>query len=396
MSVSVRVATPLLVMILLAACGPGERASDDVATVTSDSAGVRMHSLPAVDQAFAGGLEEVARIAPADEGPGAFGALYAGNVTTNGADRIYILNDEESVIAVFDEAGTARSPRGRRGGGPGEIGMGADLSVEPDGTLAVYDYARSAYVRFDTAGSALPLRQLPRDTVWSPDAEARVLPNGFVFATRRLENDSLTRGLRLVSGTDTTTLVTQTIAVTMDVSFGSCPVRMRGLPPYFATEFGFEPSPTGLAVMRSHAWRVEWYRDGRLAEVWSRPLAERASSLDILAREAGKGLTIRFNDQSCTTPLAEAATSRGMAPTIPALRRIAVAPDGTLWAERWEPVDDTQRVDVIASDGRYLGTISGRGAPLGFLRGGRVLYAEQDTVTDLQSLVVLRVRDAGW
>lgn len=396
MDVWCRAATVLLATITLAACGASDRASDTTATVTVDSAGVRMHTLSSTDQAFAGGLDEVLRIAPADAGPGAFGALYAGNVTTNGVDRIYILNDEESVIAVLDDAGTPLTPWGRRGGGPGEIGMGADLSVEPDGTLAVYDYARSAYVRFDTAGGALPIRPLPRDTAWSPDARARALPDGFVFATRRLENDSLTRGLRLVAGTDTTTMVTQTIPVTMDVSFGSCPVRMRGLPPYFATEFGFEPSPTGLAVMRSNAWRVEWYRDGQLAEVWSRSLPERAASLDILAREAGKGLTIRFNDQSCTTPLAEAAKSRGMAPTIPALRRIAVAPDGTLWAERWEPVDDTQRVDVIASDGRYLGTISGRGAPLGFLRGGRVLYAETDAVTDLQSLVVLRVRDAGW
>jgi hypothetical protein len=396
MPVLTRSAIPLLATLLLAACGTAERAPADVSTRVTDSAGVRMQALPANDAPFPEALEEVARIAPTESGPGAFGALYAGNVTTNGADRIYVLNDEESVIAVLDEAGTPLTSVGRRGGGPGEIGMGADLSVEPDGTLAVYDYTRSAYVRFDTAGGAMPLRQLPRDTAWSPDAEARALPNGFVFAARRLQNDSLTRGLRLVSGTDTSMLVTQTIAVTMDVAFGSCPVRMRGLPPYFATEFAFEPAPTGIAVMRSNAWRVEWYRDGQLAEVWSRSLPERAASLDILAREAGKGLTIRFNDQSCTTPLAEAAKARGMAPTIPALRRIAVAPDGTLWAERWEPVDDTQRVDVIASDGRYLGTISGRGAPLGFLRGGRVLYAETDTVTDVQSLVVLRLRGANW
>jgi hypothetical protein len=393
---SLRFAAAVLAATLLAACGPNDAAPADSATVVTDSAGVRMHTLPALDRAFTDTLEEVTRIEPADAGPGAFGAVYASNVATNGVDRIYVLNDEESSVAVFDDTGTPLATFGRRGGGPGEIGVGADLSVEPDGTLAVYDYARSAYVRFDTAGQPLPLRPLPRDTAWSPDAMARALPEGFVFATRRLRTDSLTRGLRFASGSDTSMLVTQTIGVTMDVSFGSCPVRMRGIPPYFATEFHFAASPSGLAVMRDGGWRVEWYRDGRLTDAWTRPVPARAASLALLEREAGEGLTIRFNNETCTTPLAEAAESRGMAAVLPALRRLAVAPDGSLWAERWEPAQDTQRVDVIAPDGTYRGTLRGRGAPLGFLRGGRVLYAETDTLTDLQSLVVLHVPGATW
>lgn len=396
MRVPVPFGATLFMAALLAACGDRDATPADVATITTDSAGVRLRAIPAVDQPFTGEIEEVTRIEPADAGPGAFGAVYAGNVATNGVDRIYILNDEESTIAVFDGDGTPLSSLGRRGGGPGEIGMGADLSVESDGTVAVYDYSRTAYVRFDSTGRPLPIRQLPRDSTWSPDAVSRALPNGFAFAARRLHTDSLTRGLRLVAGNDTSTLLTQTIPVTMDVAFGTCPVRLRGIPPYFSTEFGFEASPTGLTVMRANTWRVEWYRDSRLAEVWTRAVPDRAASLAVLAREAGEGLTIRFNNESCTTPLSEAAKERGMAPTIPALRRLAVAPDGTLWAERWEPVQDTQRVDVIAPDGRYRGTIRGRGAPLGFLRGGRVLYAEKDTVTDVQSLVVLRVVGADW
>lgn len=393
---SIRARVVLCSLALCAACDRGDTAPDDVGSVASDSAGVRMLALPAADQAFDFALQEVARLVPSDSGAGAFGAVYPSSVATNGVDRIYILDDEASSIAVFDDAGAPLATYGRRGGGPGEIGTGADLSVEPDGSIAVYDYARSAYVRFDTAGRPLPIRQLPRDTAWSPDAVARALPNGFVFQTRRLKTDSLTRGLQLVTTNDTTMLLTQTIKVTMDASFGSCPVRLRGIPPYFATEFAFDVSSPGLAVMRSHQWRVEWYREGRLADVWTRALPERPASLEVLAREAGEGLTIRFNDQSCTTPLAEAADSRGMAATIPALRRIVVAPDGSLWAERWEPVEDTQRVDIIDGSGRYRGTLSGRGAPLGFLRGGRVLYAETDSRTDVQSLVVWRVAGAGW
>lgn len=396
MSPPIRCLVAASAIALLAACGADTTERADVATVTTDSAGVRMRALSAADQPYDGELEEVARLAPRDSGAGAFGAVYAGNVATNGVDRIYIFNQDESSIAVFDDTGAPRATFGRRGGGPGEVGTGTDLSVEPDGALSVFDYARDAYVRFDSAGAALPLRRLPSDSIGAPDASGRALPDGFLFATRRMGTDSLTRALRLLTDTDTTTLVTQTIAVTKEMAFGTCPVRLFGIPPYFATEFAYDAAPGGVAVLRDRTWRVEWYHGGRLAEVWTRPGPERASSLDALAREAGEGLTIRFNNESCTTPLAEAAEARGMVPTIPALRRIAVAPDGTLWAERWEPAKDMQRVDVIDPDGRYRGTISGRGAPLGFLRGGRVLYADTDSVTEVQSLVVWRVAGAGW
>jgi hypothetical protein len=104
--------------------------------------------------------------------------------------------------------------------------------------------------------------------------------------------------------------------------------------------------------------------------VWTRNLPARPSTTALLEAELEEGVTLRAGDRTCTVPVAEAAAARGMAPVLPALCRVAVAPDGSVWAERWELRALTQHVDVLEADGTLRGTLSGCGAPLGFLRGG--------------------------
>jgi hypothetical protein len=392
-----RSAALLLCTISVLACNADPSDSTPNDTIVTDSAGVTWRALPAGERRLDSALTEVARIAPADSGPAAFSALFPGNVATNGVDRVFVLVSDESRIAVFDDAGTSLGSWGRRGGGPGEFGFGDDLSVGPDGTLWLFDFLQSALVRFDTSGAPLPLLRLGGDSAATPEAPTRAVPGGLAYVLRQSIGDSMRRIVRFASTRDTLTLREQVVAVKREISFPSCSaLRLFGMPPYFSPELSVARTPRGVAVLHDATWRVEWYEGARLREVWTRAVPARTPDADLLRAEVDGALTLRFGPNSCTVPVEEAGEARGVAATVPALRRIAVAPDGTLWAERWEPTSGTPRVDVIAADGTLRGTIVGRGAPLGFLGNGRVVYAETDPDTELQSLVVLSVRGAAW
>ena len=382
---------------LLIACDASSDATTTARTTTVDSAGVRWRTIPSAEQVLDSVLTEVVRITPADSGVASFGALYHGNVATNDADRVYVFHNDDSRIVVFDDTGGALGAWGRRGAGPGEIGFGGDLSVGPDGAVWIFDYQQSAFVRFDTTGAPLPLLRLPDDSVGTSESPVRAVPGGLAFVSRTMEGDSIRRTLRFATERDTASLATQSELVKRDVAFPSCPMlRLSGLPPYFSPELSTARTPRGIAALRTAAWRVDWYEGARLVEVWTRDVPARTPDAALLEAEVDGTLTFQFGSNRCTVPAQEAGDVRGMAATVPALRRIAVAPDGTLWAERWEPTSATQRVDVLQPDGTLLGTIVGRGAPLGFLRNGRVLYADTDPDTEVQSLVVFSVRGATW
>lgn len=78
--------------------------------------------------------------------------------------------------------------------------------------------------------------------------------------------------------------------------------------------------------------------------------------------------------RSCVTPSTEVAEKLGIAPTIPLVKYVVVAPDGGLWVQRYTFEGETPAVDVFDAEGRYLGTVTGRPAPLGFLGNDLVLF----------------------
>jgi hypothetical protein len=332
---------------------------------------------------------EERRIAPSDSGIGAFGALYHSAVATNGRDRIYVLSQEDAQLVVFADDGSPITRLGRRGQGPGEMEFADDVSVAPDGTVQVYDYNRSTFIRFAPDGAVAPTVRLPRDSAGTPDTPGRVVTSGLLYARDRYVGDSVTREMLLATARDTTVLAAHTVAVVREVAFTSCPVRLFRIPPYFSSELTIAATASEVAVQRGGDWRVEWYDGTALREVWTRRVPVQPSTLALLEQELEGGMRINFGSGTCTIPIEETARVRGMAPVLPALRRIAVAPDGTLWAERYTPRGGTPSVDVLTRQGELLGTIAGRGAPYGFLSGGRVVYAETDPETDVASLVIL-------
>ncbi len=63
-----------------------------------------------------------------------------GIYTVDNAGRIYISDETDMAIKVFDQNGTFLKSIGRKGGGPGEFESIAFMSVLPDGKFLVMDY----------------------------------------------------------------------------------------------------------------------------------------------------------------------------------------------------------------------------------------------------------------
>ena len=66
---------------------------------------------------------------------------------------------------------------------------------------------------------------------------------------------------------------------------------------------------------------------------------------------------------------------RPLEPASVAIAGLALHKDGTLWVERVVPgTPEATRLDVFGPDGVYVGTLEGRGVPVGLLPNGEVLF----------------------
>jgi hypothetical protein len=90
----------------------------------------------------------------------------------------------------------------------------------------------------------------------------------------------------------------------------------------------------------------------------------------------------------CRIRPGEMVDKMGFADSLPSISGIRLAPDGTLWVQRWTVGDEPGPVDVFDASGEYLGTLpEGVPFPLEFTPGGHVLVAERDEL-DIERLVV--------
>ena len=66
---------------------------------------------------------------------------------------------------------------------------------------------------------------------------------------------------------------------------------------------------------------------------------------------------------------------------IPAIRAIAIQPDGTLWLQRVDPGHSHPNVDIIDPKGEYVGTLPlNTPWPVGFLPNGNPVALADDSL----------------
>ena len=62
-----------------------------------------------------------------------------------------------------------------------------------------------------------------------------------------------------------------------------------------------------------------------------------------------------------------------------------------MWVERYTFNDEPGQVDLFDPEGRYQGTLSGKGPPLGFIGKDVILFADEDPGTGVRQVVAYAV-----
>ena len=353
-----------------------------------DSAGVTLVDNDGPDRAAPWRLEPIATIGGADTGVENFGRLDYSTVGADTLGHVYIVNEAEGHVVVFDSAGRYVRTIGRKGGGPGEIQGVGSMFVEPSGGVAIQDYGKMALVRLGFDGGTKP------DTPIT-----RLL--GLLYGVIRFEGDTLllhSQGeltpnppekLLAITRADTTTLASL-VRIPPNGELNACDrYRMRGLPRIFAPQMNWTAGGGSVVVNTTAAYEVDIHRANRLVRRIRRNVALIPATTEMIRRLYPAGRM--YGGKECIVSADQIERDVGAADVVPAIQGVALDQEGRLWVGRYTFPDEPSRTDLFSATGGYLGTFSGIGTPLGFPARGLVVTASVDSATDVGRLVVNRL-----
>jgi hypothetical protein len=359
--------------------------------VVTDSAGVTILTSSGTDRPLPWTLTELALIGGEDEGPGSFTSATLFNVGVDSLDRISVLDDEAMQLHRFSASGETLGSVGRAGGGPGEFARPFALGVNQDGRRAVFDFGKRALLEWGGDDSLLSEVKWPLGASRYPTGVVGWLGDTLLLLTQG--GDSLVQDLALTSifGSDTVNLASLSRPRPTMQQFTCVAFSMA---PLFSPSLQFNVGAGQIAVTREAAYVVDLFTAGGRRSI-RRDITPTVPAPADARRLYPEGMTIRFSgggdNGSCTTPAEEVAEKAGLAPFIPLVKEVAVAPDGTLWVQRMTFVGEPAATDVFNAEGRYLGTMAGRALPLGFLSGDRVLFAVEDAESGITRIGVYQL-----
>lgn len=377
----------LTAALFLAACDTSTQTSS--LSTTTDSSGVAIVVGPAADSALPWTLTEVRRIGGADTGVASFTQFSTSSVATDGRNTIAVLDwSGTERIQLFDSSGTWLRSVGAKGGGPGELQSPSGITMDPGGRILAFDYEKMAVVQWTADGSSTG------ETKWNGE-------RGFPWGVPRMMGDTM---LVVVQVTDLLQRVIRlerrvpggTVAV--DSTVGPAPTMVMlscvglALPPLFTGELAWSMGSNMIATTAQSRYVVDVREGGRLVRSVRRAITPVAATNADAARLYPEGMKVRFGGgRECVTPSSEVAEKIGVAPTLPLVKAVAVAPDGTLWVQRFTFEGETPSVDLFDREGRYLGTVVGKPVPLGFLGNELVLFPIENADDGTRVIGVYRI-----
>ena len=246
---------------------------------------------------------------------------------------------------------------GRRGGGPGEYQMASRVAVSPEGEVLVADFGKRAFVRFGPDDT--PLAQLPWSAFGAGVAqEGGFAGGGIVAVMSQMSESASVRRIRLATGTDTLLLGEFHDPAPKELNYEKCGVMFMGSPLFTPA-----PSWTGnraqVAITAGGAYEIVIWRGGRVARIIRRGVVQRAATEVLARQDVGQGHSMIIGTRPCLIPGDDIVAQQGFASSLPAIKRISMAADGTLWVERYTIRGEPLLRDVFNPNGDYLGTLTG-------------------------------------
>ncbi|MEW5927871.1 MAG: 6-bladed beta-propeller [Gemmatimonadota bacterium] len=332
------------------------------------------------------------------------------------ADNLYVLDGGGHRVLVFDRAGRFVRQFGKKGGGPGEFQMPLGMTVQGDGTVAVADLIARSYSLFSPDGRYL--RSVPFVDGYMPMAMGGGFsshPRGGVVTAVRQAPPMTMDGRMRREVLQATPIVWQPFAA------GAEPVRLFNAPteinsqtqasepsrgerqvsfrmsiPVFTPSVSWGMLPGGdLVVAHTPGYTLKVMRDGQPVRYIQRPVRERKVTEADRQRErerrreamrTGEGMRVVSvgpggggRGQMSPEMIEQQLRDMEFAETIPAIQGLRVDGAGRIWVERTgEEWGEPGPIDVVAPDGRYLGTVTGHRLPDAFSPSGRAAYLEKD------------------
>lgn len=353
----------------------------------TDSAGVAIIMTHSQDVPVTLASSPVRSLGGKDSDAESFYQVNVGNTGVDANGNIYVLERDAHRVHMFDSTGVHIRSLGARGGGPGELQFPLGLAVSADGTIRVADARKRKFVQWNPEGQPIEELAMPLGYMggtFASTGAGTVVPVGLAGEQRLV---------RIAASGTETNLATITGLPVKDVELKSCGMGFGNMSPIFSPEFVWAADGDRVVIARNPDYIIDEYVGGKLVRSFRRNVALQAATAEAAKASLGDGLRVRVQggpDRVCDT--AEVVEQQGFAPYLPAIERIAIAPDGRLWVQRYTPGDEPGAIDLFDSGGRYLGTVAdGSGFPMRFLPDGRILTSEKDDM-QLERLVI---RTAG-
>ena len=373
--------------------------------------------LPAQDSFLVGAFQELYRVGSVLDGRwDTFGNI--GDVAFDAAGNLHIFDTQGLRVSVVDQSGSLVRQFGRRGEGPGEFagdfGELLRLVALPDGRTVVYTWNRGAFAVFRTSGEferTIRITGGARTTFMGLQA----LPDGAaVLATSPvLRPATPPADVRIQTGARRSFRAIERFRLDGYQTTGDTVARAWN-PPGAPT--GFVPPVIGgaladgsIAFTDSSAYAIKIVTPaGNLARVLTRPIrpdpvSERDKVLFTewkrqLERDFAKDLA-RLGGTHADIADEVSAHSRRQAEVmvfyheIPVVRTLKTTWGGNIWVQRrGATLVADGAIDILTSDGRYLGTYppSATAMPSAFGPDGLMAFVERNEL-DVHTVVVRRL-----
>lgn len=370
------------------------------------------------------------------------------------AGNLHILDTQAARVHVIAPSGELIRSFGTQGEGPGELDRPESMVVFPDGGVAVYDFGKFGWVRYDAEGEWVEdvtlenpgsMQLLGNFSVAGRDAVlAEVIGEIQMNRGPGGDEDVETGGEEAEeSGPPIVRVVLDEGAAPTTVYRGWEPPEPEGPESELTSESdagnvmqirmaplrAFEPvlrltglPDGGFAVVDSTSYDVEIRdaagelvatvsrgippvqvtdaireaeRDRRMAEVEARE--ERGDQTGGVRILGGGGPGGEFQMSGMTRMMRERIENMTFYPEIPVVEALAADRDGRIWVQRssGEPGEEGP-TDIVRADRTYVGTLPADGIriPDAFGPGGLAAWIETDEY-DAQRIVVGRIVEAG-
>ncbi|MDE2662030.1 MAG: 6-bladed beta-propeller [Gemmatimonadota bacterium] len=413
-----RIAATLLAA-LAASAAPGEGLAQEII------------ELPGEDRWLEPDFEEVYRVGAAlGEAWQEFGTV--GRVGFDEAGNLHVFDRLAARVVVVNPNGDFVREFGRRGDGPGEFQSALDMVVMRDGRVVVADMGHRAYHIFAPTGDLERMVRMGRVTwIRKMDAEVggeslirgaivlgsafRAVPGETTIAfpdPRTIERISLSGDEAAVEPAADVWGPAWTRLREHVLPGGRQKIMSRG------PRRGFEPElfagvlPGGrIAFSDSSAYAIKVAErdEGRIGTILTRPLSPEPVTERVMQAEKDRrlrdiegrpeGSVSRSADGLVVSGTGGGAQEREQIETlefaeeVPIVRDLRTSWNGRIWVLRRgdEPVSDGP-IDILAADGRYLGSYRTGATPLpdAFGPEGLAAFIERDEL-DVQTVVVKRL-----